>query len=232
MLKRVWLLPIAAAATLALSGCGAVYWGSGSGTDASYGSVAANTPAGNPTPPGTGSGTTPGTAPAASAPPATTPPATAPSTTKAKSPKTATGSRTTSPFSRYLVVDSAAKTVTLSLLGGDTSVNGGFSFNGTSGGAMIVTVPQGWKMTVNFKNVGSFPHSAAVVTSASSQTPAFPGATTPNPITGQAPGQSAAFTFVAAKTGTYRIACLVPGHEPGGMWATLDVVAAGTPSIQ
>jgi uncharacterized cupredoxin-like copper-binding protein len=36
---------------------------------------------------------------------------------------------------------------------------------------------------------------------------------------------------VARRTGSFRIACLVPGHEQARMWDVLDVVRGGHPSI-
>jgi uncharacterized cupredoxin-like copper-binding protein len=36
---------------------------------------------------------------------------------------------------------------------------------------------------------------------------------------------------VASHAGSYRIACLVLGHEQLGMWATFDVTPSGRPTI-
>lgn len=45
----------------------------------------------------------------------------------------------------------------------------------------------------------------------------------------QRPVDTSAFT--PDTPGTYRIDCLVPGHDEGGMWGTLEVTSSGTPSI-
>ena len=45
------------------------------------------------------------------------------------------------------------------------------------------------------------------------------------------PLTSGTFEFTPSVMGNYRIDCLVPGHEPAGMWDTLKVVDSGTPSI-
>ncbi len=37
-------------------------------------------------------------------------------------------------------------------------------------------------------------------------------------------------TFKPDRTGTFRIVCLVPGHEPEGMWIVLTVVRSGSPA--
>jgi hypothetical protein len=61
--------------------------------------------------------------------------------------------------------------------------------------------------------------------------PAFRGAATPRPQTGLAPGQSARFTFLATKTGVFRFACLVPGHESARMYDVLRIRRGGKPSV-
>jgi hypothetical protein len=70
-----------------------------------------------------------------------------------------------------------------------------------------------------------------IVKNEGNATPAFPGASTPDPVTGLAPAASATFDFTPTTAGDYRIECLVPGHDPAGMWATLKVVESGTPSV-
>jgi uncharacterized cupredoxin-like copper-binding protein len=133
-------------------------------------------------------------------------------------------------LARYLHVDAAHHQVTLTLVAG--SGGSPFSFDGTTNGRLVVTVQRGWKVHVLFQNRSQMPHSAAVVASASATKPAFPGAATPAPQAGTLPGRSASFTFVAAKAGVYRIACLVPGHEDAGMWAKLVIATHGAPSIR
>jgi uncharacterized cupredoxin-like copper-binding protein len=39
------------------------------------------------------------------------------------------------------------------------------------------------------------------------------------------------FSFVARRAGSFRIACLVPGHEQARMWDVLEVARGGQPSI-
>lgn len=131
---------------------------------------------------------------------------------------------------RWLTYDQATKTATLKLEAGYQDVNNTLSFDGEADGKLVVTVPLGWTVVVNFSNVDKINHSAAVVTPTGS-TPVFPGASIPNPTVGIPPGASATFSFVASQTGDYRIACLVPGHEDAGMWATFDVTASGLPTI-
>ena len=134
--------------------------------------------------------------------------------------------------SQDLIVNAATKTATLTLIGADGSENGGFNFNGASAGAMVVTIPQGWTLDVAFTNDGNMNHSAAITASLAATTPAAPGAQTPNPVVGTAPGGKASFSFKAATAGSFVIACLVPGHVPLGMWAKLVVAPSGAPAIK
>jgi sulfocyanin len=131
----------------------------------------------------------------------------------------------------YLQSNPAAKTVTLQLVAAATDAQGGFNFNGYSNGALKVTVPTGWTVTVQCSNQGAVPHSCAIVHGAADTKPAFPNAASPNPTVGLEKGQQASFTFQASQAGNYRIVCLVPGHEQSGMWDTFVVSASGQPSI-
>lgn len=132
---------------------------------------------------------------------------------------------------RFLSVDAKARVVTLTLDAGDGSWNNGFNFDGYGRGEMLVTVPRGWRVRGICVNRGSMRHSCAVVQGPMTATPAFKGASTPDPIEGLNPGSRATFSFVASRTGSFRIACLVPGHEEARMWDVLEVVAGGRPAI-
>jgi uncharacterized cupredoxin-like copper-binding protein len=93
------------------------------------------------------------------------------------------------------------------------------------------TVPRGWTVRVVCTNRGPLRHSCAVVHGPDSAKPAFRGATTPRPGIGLERGHTARFTFRAGKTGVYRFACLVPGHEDARMWEVLKIVRGGKPSV-
>jgi plastocyanin len=132
---------------------------------------------------------------------------------------------------QWVSYDAATKTLTWTVVAGYGGVNHGLSFDGEADGAMKVTVPSGWSVTVDFSNVGTTNHSAVIVTSTGT-TPVFPGAETPDPTMGTAPGQTATFNFAASQVGSYRLACLMPGHEAAGMWETFTVASGGVPSAQ
>ncbi len=133
---------------------------------------------------------------------------------------------------RWLTWDTAARTASLTLVAGYNGSNNGFNFDGYGRGQLLVRVPLGWRVTVTCKNAGSMRHSCAIVRGAMTAVPAFRGATTPDSVLGLARGKSAQFTFTASRAGTYRIACLVPGHEEARMWDVLVVGGVRRPSIQ
>jgi len=126
--------------------------------------------------------------------------------------------------------DPNAKTVSFTLISGYNGANSGFNFDGYSGGNVEIDVPKGWAVTVTCMNKGPLNHSCAVVADEAASQSIFAGATTPNPGAGLPAGQQASFTFKPDRTGTFRIACLVPGHEPEGMWIVLKVVGSGSPA--
>jgi hypothetical protein len=120
----------------------------------------------------------------------------------------------------------------LRLIAAYNDVYNGFNFNGYGKGQVLVDVPQGWRVNVRCVNdSSSMRHSCAVVRGVSGRTPAFPGAMSPGSQYGLPPRHSVTFTFLAASAGTYRIACLVPGHEQEGMWDVLDVTHDRRPAV-
>ncbi len=132
---------------------------------------------------------------------------------------------------KFLKVDATRRSVQLLLQAGLGSSNNGFNFDGYGRGELTVSVPRGWRVNVRCENHGALYHSCAVVSGALSARPAFRGASTPSPVRGLAPGAHASFSFRASRTGSFRIACLVPGHEQARMWDVLQVTRGGRPSI-
>lgn len=135
-------------------------------------------------------------------------------------------------------VAAGTHSVTVPLIAGQTSADGGFNFNGYGHGGMTVEVPVGWKVVVQFRNASVLPHSAMIAPPAAAQagvppaTPAFGGAATKDLSTGLAQGTAATFSFTVARPGTYAIVCGVPGHATAGMWDKLIVSgSARAPSV-
>ena len=133
---------------------------------------------------------------------------------------------------RWLSWNAAAHTASLTLVAAYDGANNGFNFDGYGRGQLLVRVPLGWRVTVTCRNAGTMRHSCAIVRGPMTALPAFPGAATPDPVLGLGKGKTARFTFTASRAGTYRIACLVPGHEEARMWDVLVVGGVTRPTIQ
>jgi len=117
---------------------------------------------------------------------------------------------------RFLAVDRAHRRVTLTLVAAYDGANNCFNFDGYWGGRMLLSVPLGWRVTIHCENRGPMRHSCAVV---DGSRVAFPHAATPV----LRAGAHADLSFAASRRGTYRFACLVPGHEQARMYDVLDV---------
>lgn len=132
----------------------------------------------------------------------------------------------------WLRADGATKAVEFKLVGGLTDLNGGMNFDGFSRGGLELTVPEGWKVVIHFKNEDpNLPHSVEIIPDANPLPvgpvpPAFERATTGRLDQGFPAGQGEDMRFVAAKAGSYLFFCAVPGHGAAGMWIRLTVSAA------
>jgi len=121
-----------------------------------------------------------------------------------------------------------SKTVALKIIGGQSGSSSGFNFNGYSNGNMVIKVPEGWKVTVDFSVQSSLSHSAVIAPwserEASSFDTAFAGSAMPDYTSGINKGDKpVSFSFAADKAGKYAIVCAVPGHDDLGMWDEFDV---------
>jgi hypothetical protein len=132
---------------------------------------------------------------------------------------------------QFLTWSAPHRVVHLTLLAGLGSNNNGFNFDGYGRGELQVRVPLGWRVVVDCENRGGLRHSCAIVKGSLASTPAFRGASTKQPIVGLFPGTKATFSFIAGRTGSFRIACLVAGHEQARMWDVLEIARGGRPSI-
>lgn len=134
------------------------------------------------------------------------------------------------PPRKFLAVDAHRHRVTITLIASYDDDNNGFNFDGYSR-FLMWTVPKGWTVRVVCENRGPLRHSCAVVGGADSTRPAFRGASIPQPGLGLEAGHTARFAFRASRTGVYRFACLVPGHEAARMWDVLKITRGGKPSV-
>jgi hypothetical protein len=138
--------------------------------------------------------------------------------------------------SQIISVDQASETVHLKLIASATNSYQGFNFDGYGGGAMDVRIPVGWTVDVYCENDSTVLTHSCAITDNGPVSPnggplAFPGASTPNATSGLAFGIAASFTFTATRVGTFRINCLVTGHEADGMWDWLTVTSGGRPRV-
>ena len=137
---------------------------------------------------------------------------------------------------QILGFDATSHTVEVTARAAYGAGNGEMNFDGYGNGALTITVPFGWLISVRCTNDSQLlRHSCAVV----SDTPAslgyrplaFPEASSPDPTDGSLPRTSSTFEFVADHLGSYRVACLVHGHEIDGMWDRLVVENGVRPSV-
>jgi hypothetical protein len=143
------------------------------------------------------------------------------------------GSGTGNPpdLSKLIQVDDSSRSAIVTLIAGYPATDFQFNYDGYGSGALTLTVPVGWQITLQCENRGTVNNSCAVVSSGSATAPLDPSWTTPDPQTGLASGESASFQFTPEKTGSFRIASLVAGSEASGTWADLEVVSGGRPAL-
>jgi hypothetical protein len=129
----------------------------------------------------------------------------------------------------WLKVDSAARTITLTLE--VTSRRGAPSalLNGFRAGEAQVDVPLGWTVKWDWRSADSTaPHSLVVMVEREKMPleggrPSFSNAMTRMVTEGLAAGQTDQTTFVAEEAGWYWLLCGVPGHAAKGEWISLKV---------
>lgn len=141
----------------------------------------------------------------------------------------------------WFTVDNDAKTVTMTITAGLTDAKNHWNFNGGHDGNMTITVPEGYGVTIHFKNADPvMAHSLGITTTTSGfaammdPTPAFPGAITQNPESmtdATMPGEEETVSFTASKAGNYAMACYIPGHAATGMYVLFNVSSDGTAGV-
>jgi len=140
------------------------------------------------------------------------------------------------PPSHWLSANIKTHTATLTLEAGYNGALSGFNFDGYGKGAMVVSIPSGYRVTIVYDNKGEYPHSVLVTPYAKKDLVAgwpvaFRGAASTDASDGAAPGSMQRFSFVVNRVGVYAIICAVAGHEQTGMWDVLRVTRGGSPSV-
>ena len=171
---------------------------------------------------GAGSGSTPAAQPPAT--PARTPP---------------TGPLT---VPDWYSVDNTARTVNMEVVAGLSPDNNYWNFNGAINGSMAITVPEGYRVVIDFVNRDpNMAHSLGISAETSNfatppqPNPVFAGAITENPgsmVDGTMPGERETVEFVAERAGSYSMVCYIPGHTAVGMWLYFNVSPNGEAGIQ
>ena len=142
----------------------------------------------------------------------------------------------------WFQVDNDARTVSMTITAGSTTENNSWNFNGVTKGAMTITVPEGYTVTVELVNNDPvMAHSLGISTETSSfsgapdPVPAFPGAITSNPASmmeSTMPGQRESIQFTVDEPGNYSMVCYIAGHALTGMWVYFNVSADGSVGVQ
>lgn len=132
---------------------------------------------------------------------------------------------------QWLRVDAAHRHATITLATSEGPAAGGYNIDGTVKGALLFTVPAGWRVTVRCVNRSSEArYSCAVVPGPASGAPAPRPLGVAHPAGGLAPGGEASFSFTPARTARYRGIAVLGGREPAGMWVVVSITRGGAPS--
>jgi len=136
-------------------------------------------------------------------------------------------------------IDEAAQTVELDI---SAEMDGGWKFNGMSGGGQTIVVPVGYSVTINFTNddpamvhsIGISAETGSMPAQFTDPEPVFAGAISSNPVSmteATAPGESETLTFTADAAGEYSMVCYIPAHALSGMWVRFTVSAEGESGV-
>lgn len=143
----------------------------------------------------------------------------------------------------WMSVDHASKTVTMTIVAGQTADNNYWNFNGITKGEATIVVPAGYTVEITYENadptmiVHSFGIGSVSETSSpifTDPTPAFEGAISSNPtdpVNATKSGASETIRFVADTPGEYALICYVPAHTLTGMWVGFRVAEDGSVGV-
>ena len=138
----------------------------------------------------------------------------------------------------WMSVDHAAKTISIEIIAGKSNANNNWNFNGFANGEASVVVPEGYAVSLTFKNndpnmvhsIGVGERLDAYPAMMENATPVFTGAMSTNPtdmMNATKSGASETLSFSADKAGDYALICYIPAHATTGMWIGFSVSAEG-----
>lgn len=131
--------------------------------------------------------------------------------------------------SPWVVVDSAARTVLLTLEVTAPAGTPSALLNGHREGGVQIVVPLGWTVTWDWQSADSAGNHSLVLMvereklPSEGGQPSFTNAMTRGVTAGLPAGQADRTTFVAEEAGWYWLLCGVPGHALAGEWIGLRV---------
>ena len=142
----------------------------------------------------------------------------------------------------WMRVDTAAKTVTMDIVAGQSNANNNWNYNGYFNGNATITVREGYAVTINFRNNDpAIAHSLGISSQVGSYPPqfqnpqpVFAGAMSTNPtdvMNATRPGATETIRFTAGTAGQYAMVCYVPAHATAGMWIHFNVSSDGTEGV-
>ncbi len=145
---------------------------------------------------------------------------------------------TQSATSQWMTVDSATHTVDFKVVSSHSSSKQVNTFDGYTNGHLVLTVPKGYHVKMDFVNNGPIPAAVGIY---QGHHLAFANAGMSyrqvelNPTAGLLPGQSQTFDFTANHVGTYKLSDVLYGNNSqvpsSGQWDIVKVVPSGTPSL-
>ena len=141
----------------------------------------------------------------------------------------------------WFSVDHDAHTVTVTMTAGATADNNYWNFNGHVKGELLVAVPVGYAVAIDFINEDpTMPHSLGISSELDNfmmplaPQPVFPGAISSDPTSmtsSTMPGEREVISFTASEAGSYSLVCYIAGHTTVGMWVYFDVTADGSAGV-
>ncbi|MCL4494299.1 MAG: hypothetical protein M1294_05725 [Firmicutes bacterium] len=138
---------------------------------------------------------------------------------------------------KWMTIHPSSKTIDLKVESTYSSSQQSSVLDGFTRGGMVVTIPEGYHVKMDFINHGPIPESIGVYRR---HHLAFPGAgesyrqIAVKPTAGILPGQHRLYKFTATKVGTYMLADWLNGGKTtptSDIWDTVKVVSGGNPSV-
>jgi hypothetical protein len=131
---------------------------------------------------------------------------------------------------RWLQVDAARRTATITLALGFGAEAAGLNIDGAVKGALLFSVPSGWRVHVECENFARQRRYSCVLERAPGVPVLDPAIVDVlHPTAGLEHGESSSFQFTAPRPTRYRLIAVSDRRAATGMWVVLKVSAGGAP---